>query len=113
MKTVQIPQLSEKEPLARLKEFYRKLGWDGVKELQPNLVKLTEEDWRALLGTEIDHAKAVITDVHELDIRVGVGMMWTNIGPSGGGQTPGMVELHSGWVRPWPGESERGNDYEV
>ncbi|MCL6477071.1 MAG: hypothetical protein K6T65_01520 [Peptococcaceae bacterium] len=110
METVQIPQLTEKEPADRLNEFYRKLGWDGVQQLEPNLVKLTEDDWTTLLGAEITHAKTVITDMHEMDIHIGVGMMWANIGPSGSGRTPGMVELYSGWVRPWPGQPERGKD---
>jgi len=101
---VPIPDLTEKEPKDRLTEFYRKLGWDGVCCLEPNLVKLTEEDWMNLLETEFNHAKAVVTSLSEIDVCVGVGIMWANFGPSGEGQTAGMVELHSGWTRPWPGE---------
>jgi len=78
---------------------YRKLGWDGEKVVDPSRVRLTEDDWLAMLGKEIEHAKTVITGVHEIDIRIGVGMMWANIGPSGGGRHPGMVELHPGWVK--------------
>lgn len=100
---VPIPVLTEKEPKDRLAEFYRKLGWDGVSCLEPDLVRLTEEDWLDLLWAEFNHATAVVTNLSEIDACVGIGIMWANIGPSGDGQTPGMVELHSGWTRPWPG----------
>jgi hypothetical protein len=101
---VSIPALTEKEPKDRLVEFYRKLGWDGVSCLEPDLVRLTEEDWLNLLEAEFNHAKTVVTSLSEIDVCVGVGMMWANFGPSGDGQTPGMIELHSGWMRLWPGE---------
>jgi len=110
---VPIPAVTAREPQDRLVEFYRKLGWDGKKTIEPSLVKLTESDWMALLEAEIEHARTVFTDMHEQDIRIGVGMMWANVGPSGGGRPPGMVELHPGWVRPWPGKPERGNNDEV
>lgn len=108
VKTVSIPRLTERDPANRLKEFYQKLGWDGISYLDPGLVKLTEEDWAILLKTEIDHAGTVVTGISEIDVRIGVGMMWANTGPSGDGQTPGMVELHPGWTRPWPGEPAHG-----
>lgn len=98
IKIVPIPTLSADNPGERVKEFYRQLGWDEKTTLNPACVRLTEEDWRDLITAEIVHAKAVITDASEVDIRIGIGMLWTNIGPSGGGKTPGMVELHPGWV---------------
>ncbi|MCL6557576.1 MAG: hypothetical protein K6U74_02010 [Firmicutes bacterium] len=98
MKTVPIPQLTEKDPYPRLMEFYRKLGWNDEMIIKPNLVNLTEKDWLALLSAEIEHAKVTVTDIHELDVHISIGMIWANIGPSGGGQTPGMVELHPGWL---------------
>jgi hypothetical protein len=99
IKTSPIPVLTAKEPKDRLAEFYQKLGWDDTSYLEPNLVKITEEDWLYLLDAELTHAKSIITDMHEVNVRIGVGMMWANTGPSGDGQTPGMVELHPEWMR--------------
>ncbi|WP_073239196.1 hypothetical protein [Desulforamulus putei] len=98
VKILPIPTLSADSPGERLTEFYRKLGWDGEAILDPVYVRLTEEDWQNLMIAEVTHAKAVITNMNESDIIVGMGMLWANIGPSGGGKTPGMVELHPGWV---------------
>jgi len=92
-----IPTLTKNRPGERLTEFYRKLGWDEKSVLDPTRVKITERDWRDIISNEIAHAKAII-DINELDIRVGIGMLWTNTGPSGGGKTPGKVELHPGWI---------------
>ena len=93
-----IPELTESNPVDRLKELYRKLEWDGEKVVDPSKVRVTEEDWSTMLGEEFEHAKAVL-EAHEIDIRIGVGMLWTNIGPSGGGRHPGEVELHPGWLK--------------
>lgn len=98
VKLVPIPELTAKEPAERLVEFYRKIGWDQQKTLDPSLIKLTEQDWKQMLEAEQAHAKAVHPEIHETDVYVSVGMLWMNSGPSGGGQTPGIVEIYPGWV---------------
>jgi len=98
MKIKPIPELIESQPYARLEELYRKLGWDGKKDVDSSKVRLSEDDWLAMLSREIEHAKTVITGMNEIDIRIAVGMLWANMGPSGGGKHPGMVELCPGWL---------------
>ncbi len=99
IKLAPIPTLQVKEPVERLIEFYHKVGWDKQKTLDPSLVKLTEQDWKQVLETEQAHAKEVYPEIHELDVYVGISMLWMNSGPSGGGRTPGKVELYPGWVK--------------
>lgn len=94
-----IPKLTEQEPADRLMEFYRKLGWDGDRVLDPTLVRLHESDIEKIVAEEMDHAKHVVKGVSDLDIAVGVGFLWVNRGPSGGGGVPGFVELHPGWEK--------------
>lgn len=100
-----IPELTGELPGDRLIELFKKLGWDGNRRVDPAKVKLHEADWRALVGREMDRAKRMAYRLggSELDAAVGVGFLWMNWGPSGGGATPGMAELHPGWTE----EAER------
>lgn len=95
-----IPELTEDLPGDRLMELFRKIGWDGNCRVNPMLVKLHEDDWRELVGREMDRAKRMASRLGagELDAAVGVGFLWMNLGPSGGGSRRGMVELHPGWT---------------
>lgn len=95
---VSIPELTEKLPGDRLIEFYRQLGWDGKGEIDPNKVKLHASDLQRLYIREIEHARSVYPDASPVEINLTIGMLWTNKGPSGYGNTPGMVELYPGWV---------------
>lgn len=94
-----IPELTQEQPSDRLIEFYRKLGWDGRCVVDPSLVRLHEDDLRRIVAGEMSRARAVITGASDLDIAVGVGFLWLNQGPSGGGGVLGLVELHSGWQK--------------
>jgi len=96
-----IPELAEELPGDRLVEFFRRLGWDGKRGVDPALVKLHEADWRRIVGEEMERAKETCRgQASPSEIAVGVGFLWMNWGPSGGGNTRGMVELHPGWIIP-------------
>lgn len=94
---VPIPELTEKLPGDRLVEFYKKLGWDGESEIDPNKVKLHTNDLEKLYAREIEHARSIYPDASPVEINLTIGMLWANKGPSGYGSTPGMVELYPGW----------------
>ncbi|MGB9887961.1 MAG: hypothetical protein ACPLRW_13350 [Moorellales bacterium] len=95
-----IPELTGDLPGDRLMELFRKLGWDGKCRVNPMLVKLHEDDWRELVGQEMDRARGMVSRLggSELEAAIGVGFLWMNWGPSGGGRMRGMVELHPGWT---------------
>lgn len=98
VKKMPIPELTEELPGDRLIEFYKKLGWDGEGEIDPDKVKLHPADLQKLYVREIEHAKKVYPNASAVEINLTVGMLWCNKGPSGCGNTQGKVELHKGWV---------------
>ena len=96
-----IPELTEEAPGDRLLEFFRRLGWDGKREVNPALVKLHVSDWQRIVGEEMERAREICRgQASPSEISIGVGFLWMNWGPSGGGSTPGMAELHPGWIAP-------------
>ena len=100
VKTVPIPELTAEKPADRLVELYRKVGWDEKNAIvDPCKIRLTESDHQRLLSQEKEHAKKAFPEIPKLEIAFGINMLWLNTGPSGGGNTPGMVELHEGWER--------------
>lgn len=92
-----VPELTEVDPGDRLQEFYRKLRWEKEQVLDPTLVKMDGSELTEIIAGEMAHAREVIANTG--DLAVAVGLLWMNKGPSGGGGTPGFVELHPGWVR--------------
>lgn len=99
IKTVPIPELTAEKPADRLVELYRKLGWDENSVLNPTKIKVSESDYQRLLGKEKAHAKTVFPEIPESEIVYGINVLWLNSGPSGSGNTPGMVEMYEGWER--------------
>lgn len=97
MKIVNIPNLTTTDPAERLVEFYRQLGWDGERELDPKLVRMTREDAMTLLEQEIKHARELAPG--DPTVARQVGLLWMNWGPSCQGSTSGKVELLPGWVK--------------
>lgn len=96
MKVVNIPTLTAADSAERLVEFYRRLGWNGERELDPKLVRMTREDAMTLLEQEMKHARETVPG--DPTIAAQVGLLWMNWGPSSQGETPGRVELLPGWI---------------
>lgn len=95
---VPIPELTAKLPNERLMEFYEKIGWDRQCTLDPMKVRITRQDHMKLYENEMEHALKEIKDASPSDIKLSVGFLWMNNGPSCEGETPGMVELLPGWM---------------
>jgi hypothetical protein len=85
-------ELQGDNPLARLLDFFKQLGWSGEEYVDGTKVRLTREDYVKITEKELELAK-------NLDERIQIAMMWMNQGPSGSGQHPGKVELHEGWLQ--------------
>ncbi|MGI9951960.1 hypothetical protein V3F56_06300 [Moorellaceae bacterium AZ2] len=94
-----IPALEEEHPAERLIEFYRKLGWDGKKIVDPTKVKMHRDDAIRLVQAEMERAYQYWPEVPRSQIAVEIGFLWMNSGPSGNGEVRGMVELLPGWVQ--------------
>ena len=92
MKLKPIPELQGDNPLDRLLNFFKQLGWSVEEYVDGTKVKLTREDCIKLKEREL-------ALVENIDERIKITMMWMNWGPSGSGQHPGKVELHKGWLR--------------
>lgn len=98
IRKVPIPELTAEEPGERILEFYKKIGWDGQSVIDPMKVRVTREDHTNIYLREVEHALNTIKDVSPADIKLGIGFLWMNSGPSCEGETPGMVELLPGWI---------------
>lgn len=92
-----IPVLEEEHPAERFKEFYRKLGWDGTKVVDPTRVKMHRDDFVRLVQAEMERAYHYWPQVPRSQIALEIGFLWMNFGPSSDGETPRMVELLPGW----------------
>jgi hypothetical protein len=80
-----------KEP-SDLIAFYKALGWDGKKELDPTKVVLNIEDDKKIIG--------IFMEAGGEGERVQRGMFWLNYGPSASGDVPeGKVHIYSSFVR--------------
>lgn len=93
-----IPELTRDNPADRLVEFYEKLGWNTEDIIDPQKIKMYRDDLLKLVDAEIEHARKMQNKSSEPNSELLVGFLWMNKGPSGSGGTPGMVELHPGWV---------------
>lgn len=98
MQKVKLPELYGRTPPERLISFYRGLGWDGRSNLDPGKIRVHEDDLARLVMGEIERARFIACEACYLEVAVGVGMLWVDYGPSGGGSSPGWVELEEGWV---------------
>lgn len=94
-----IPVLEEEHPAERFKEFYRRLGWDGKKIVDPTKVKMHRDDFTRLVQAEMERAYHCWPDVPRSQLALEIGFLWMNSGPSSDGETPGMVELLPGWQK--------------
>ncbi|SMB96855.1 hypothetical protein SAMN00808754_1691 [Thermanaeromonas toyohensis ToBE] len=94
-----IPVLEKEHPAERLGEFYRKLGWDGKKVVDPTKVKMHRDDFTRLVQAEMERAYHYWPQVPRSRIALEVGFLWMNQGPSSDGEVPGMVELLPGWLQ--------------
>jgi hypothetical protein len=75
-----------------LVNFFKDLGWDERKEVDPTKVKMAKEDINLL----VQHMMNFGTDVSE---KAAIGMLFVNKGPSSSESVPkGKVLLEEGWI---------------
>lgn len=87
-----LPKYRGSDPYEALVNFYKDLGWDEKKELDPMKVKLSEKDSKSFM----DHVMGYSEDKDE---RIALGFFYINKGPSGRAEVPeGKVILEPGWL---------------
>lgn len=93
MLRVKLPNFDALEgstPEEKLAAFYRALGWDGESCANPMKVHLHEDDHNQLFASAMD-----MVPVWD---KARVGMIYVNIGPSGGGTCKGWVDVEKDWI---------------